>query len=823
MNEKSSLSKKVINILAVIIGAILVFALVFNYGYARADGGVQLSSGSHQNWVDRIDCTGAEYARDFYDWLIENSDGDGVEDALIDGSLPNITVRTLEGTTYFDPSASGTMQEKAKAVVEVIATQNQKESFDYISSAFYAFDRDFPQVFWLSGQISLGSKYSFRYYNNGKVEYTQEISFRLNEDGFDIRANDYKNKDYIYEQIGVVNSAVNSITSGVDADASRYEKVEYFNDWLTENNAYANNIGENSRDCRGALLGQDANSAYAPVCEGYARAFKLLCDKAEIPCTLVSGDAKGEAHMWAIVQMENGEWYGVDTTWNDPTVSGVHSKKSGSENHDYLLVGANTMIDGYAFSSSHIVQNKPSQNSIEFLNQPEISQEKYGAAVLENEWDISVLNDGSVKAELYQAEGHTLLNPAYKLIIKGNGEMKSYASPLSSPWILYSAHIVEIEIRSNITAIGQNAFCGFTSLEKVTVLGETALPSGSFENCKSGFEIFAHSGYGVYQSAINFGFNAKSLCQIDEWTVTAQQSCEIDEKLSGCCATCNFVAEKVGKLAYGHDFGEWTLKTNPTQTQSGHAQRVCANDGSHIETYELPNLQSEKYAYTLIDPAQCEKVGREEYLYNENGVQVRVEVEIPALEHEYGAPTYAWEYAYKKCVATAKCIHNESHTLVEEGVVTASEEVDCQTSGEVTFTATFTNSHFTTQVDTVVFEPTDHSYSTEWSYSQTEHWKECKCGAKTENAEHNYGDWVEEISATVFKEGLKTRECECGSKQTEVVAKIDFIQGLFSGTLDEQTKNLLIAGGGVLATIIFLTIIILLFRKKPKTDKTKKK
>ena len=34
-------------------------------------------------WIDRI-ADLPDYARDFYDWLVENSDGDGADDALID-------------------------------------------------------------------------------------------------------------------------------------------------------------------------------------------------------------------------------------------------------------------------------------------------------------------------------------------------------------------------------------------------------------------------------------------------------------------------------------------------------------------------------------------------------------------------------------------------------------------------------------------------------------------------------------------------------------------------------------------------------------------
>ena len=52
------------------------------------------------------------------------------------------------------------------------------------------------------------------------------------------------------------------------------------------------------------------------VCEGYARAFKLLCYYAGLECILVTGDSKGVGHMWNMVRLD-GNWYHVDATWDD--------------------------------------------------------------------------------------------------------------------------------------------------------------------------------------------------------------------------------------------------------------------------------------------------------------------------------------------------------------------------------------------------------------------------------------------------------------------------------------------------------------------------
>ena len=63
-----------------------------------------------------------------------------------------------------------------------------------------------------------------------------------------------------------------------------------------------------------------------PVCEGYAKAFKYLCDGLGIDCYLVSGTMSGGtgagAHMWNIVRLDN-KSYLVDVTNCDDTTIGT--------------------------------------------------------------------------------------------------------------------------------------------------------------------------------------------------------------------------------------------------------------------------------------------------------------------------------------------------------------------------------------------------------------------------------------------------------------------------------------------------------------------
>lgn len=80
------------------------------------------------------------------------------------------------------------------------------------------------------------------------------------------------------------------------------------------------------------------------VCEGYAKAFKYLCDRSafagEIDCRTVTGRINGSGHMWNIVTMED-EWnYLTDVTNCDAGTSGADDK--------LFMVGASGSVEeGY--------------------------------------------------------------------------------------------------------------------------------------------------------------------------------------------------------------------------------------------------------------------------------------------------------------------------------------------------------------------------------------------------------------------------------------------------------------------------------------------
>lgn len=365
---------------------------------AQAEEGVTLKEGNYAEWIDRL-ADLPDYALEFYDWLIENTDGDGVDDMLIDP-----TTATLDSGDYIqvvgeltetipcpvdDVYDTANVSQVGTQLAREAASANFDEAADYLAAVYCAFDRDHPEVFWLSGRHGYMSSWNIEFvFKNGswEVVLTQSFYMTLVTSSVNVIASEYSDPSDIYANIAVRDEAVDTILDGVKG-TTRLEQIQYLNQWLTEHNCYnsSSNLSSIASDCRScisALTG--CSGSTGPVCEGYARAFKVLCDELDIPCVLVDGEATsgsgGGAHMWNYVQMDDGKWYAVDVTWNDPKVSGAsdpNATVSGYEREDYLLVGSSTVIGGLSFGKSHEVENIVGPTVIAFTNGPILEEKAY--------------------------------------------------------------------------------------------------------------------------------------------------------------------------------------------------------------------------------------------------------------------------------------------------------------------------------------------------------------------------------------------------------------------------------------------------------------
>ncbi len=153
-----------------------------------------------------------------------------------------------------------------------------------------------------------------------------------------------------------------------DTTMSTFDKVKAINDFITKQSAYVNYATPEpgvTTDVSGSqpvdmYYGVSVHSPYVltregydhrGVCQAYAGLFQKFADKLGINALYVtdtgySPDGSSEAHAWNKVEID-GQWYNLDTTWNDPTTGQISEPlESGLENNpQYFLVSDENFKD----------------------------------------------------------------------------------------------------------------------------------------------------------------------------------------------------------------------------------------------------------------------------------------------------------------------------------------------------------------------------------------------------------------------------------------------------------------------------------------------
>ena len=273
----------------------------------------------------------------------------------------------------------GSFQRKGESYVQ--ATNDVKTA---IQAASDAFSYDYPQAFWFRG-----SNYGYRVscvrdgssstgYRGAFKNFTFKPANREISENAHTRMGDFMNG---------VQSAVaelNEQTLGMDME----QKIKRIHDYICQRVTYRN---DNTLWVHSAAsLFLDADPAF--VCEGYAKSMKIFCYYMGINCACVSGTARGTssgtpgAHMWNYVQMDDGNWYLVDATWDD-----VGTPPSSR----YLLVGRATKGQYITIGEERVEYTSFSTTSAETAGPvfilPVLAEESYADNKGKNEPAVTVV------------------------------------------------------------------------------------------------------------------------------------------------------------------------------------------------------------------------------------------------------------------------------------------------------------------------------------------------------------------------------------------------------------------------------------------------
>ena len=217
----------------------------------------------------------------------------------------------------------------------------------------------------------------------------------------------------------------------------------------------------------------------------------------------------------------------------------------------------------------------------------------------------------------------------------------------------------------------------------------------------------------------------------DEWseTVVTEASCEGTgrKKLTLLCRDCGEVLSRrsVSIPALGHDWGDWTVTKEATETQEGEERRVCSRDGNHIEKRIVPATGHVHELFEIEErKATCTEDGNIAYwkcsgcglIFSDQSALNMIDIGstvIPALGH---TPEEEWRPAGKRT------------------------EPGCTTPGEESFERLCTRCGMAADTKTEIIPATGHLW----------------------------GDWETLSAATEDVEGSEQRICRHDPSHTEM-------------------------------------------------------
>jgi len=153
------------------------------------------------------------------------------------------------------------------------------------------------------------------------------------------------------EQSGYVEMNVQEVVASIDKQSlSDVDKVRAVNDYIVSNTAYTDQTNSSPHSAYTVL------AEHGGVCQGYALLAHSMLQKLGIETKYIVGYVGQEGHAWNLVKLD-GQWYHLDTTWNDPVPD-----RKGAVRYQYFLVDDRTMAKDHTW----IAEDYPKATSTKY-------------------------------------------------------------------------------------------------------------------------------------------------------------------------------------------------------------------------------------------------------------------------------------------------------------------------------------------------------------------------------------------------------------------------------------------------------------------------
>lgn len=226
-----------------------------------------------------------------------------------------------------------------------------------------------------------------------------------------------------------IDSICQAITAPVTPDMSDYEKLKVIHDGFIDWADYGGMSSAYSGNIKGAFLEKRA------VCEGFSRAFLMLCQRVGVPCLYVSGslltDPENDvwgSHAWNYVFLE-GKWYLVDIT-TDGAFPGMCGYSAFLKGQDYFQANYKlTLSSGADENTANGVYNAlPTISPSDYAVKTEVEEVEAEPILLYVDHGVMTIHakEGSQVEYLLYDMGGRLMNHGF---VAGFGEVPVSSIP----------------------------------------------------------------------------------------------------------------------------------------------------------------------------------------------------------------------------------------------------------------------------------------------------------------------------------------------------------------------------------------------------------
>ncbi len=179
--------------------------------------------------------------------------------------------------------------------------------------AYFAILADHPELFWMNNAIKTDVSIG---YGKGSGGYKYAVYFLFN----DI----YKDFE---KDMEAFNKATEAFMKTINLKQDDYKVARDIHDKLIDTVKYDDEVCEKgiakdlAHTAYGALVENSRGDKNMAVCDGYSYAYLYLLQQAGIEASVIYGyggpdEKNGEGHAWNVVKL-GGDWYEVDSTWDD--------------------------------------------------------------------------------------------------------------------------------------------------------------------------------------------------------------------------------------------------------------------------------------------------------------------------------------------------------------------------------------------------------------------------------------------------------------------------------------------------------------------------